>query len=648
MLRLFVLFFLVGMVGSVAAFAQPAPVPVLWQGTAGGNGFDYARAALIATDGSLVLAGETRSSRLEAVDRGGRLDADVLLAKVNSKGKLLWQATYGGTYTEIGHAIVQTPEGGYLIAGETNSKSYTNGLQDFYLVRTNLLGKVLWERAYGGPGKDIAKAAVALPDGGYLVAGESGEPGNDVKSNRGAQDAWVIRVDKEGHLLWEINYGGRGNDNFANAVLADNTSVILVGSTDSQEFDAAGNHGRTDVFVLKINLADGRVIWKRTFGGTQNDEGYGLCKTADGQFLLAGTSFSADGNVAKNYGLGDVWVVKFNKVGEITWERTYGGKHSEGANAVQPTYDGYFLVAGTTSSSDGLVTDYKGRYDGWVLKIDARGDLQWQRTAGGSAKDEFLDIVETPSGDYAAIGYTSSTDGDLVGAYTRGGSDAYAVGLTNPDQDNRIKSLTPTVLAGYVRDKTTGKFVKAEIALVDNKGGKTIYSSKSDTTFGIYQLIAPDVEQLSVGVFAEGYFYTSVDLFVAPGERYGEIRQDWELEPLRVDSVINLQAIQFEAGSSHFLPGSYRHLNNLVDFLRLNPGLRVRISGHTDGVGSPTGKEALSRRRALAVMSYLMQKGIPNNRLETAGYGMSKPLVSPEVTEEDRAKNRRVEVEILR
>ncbi len=629
--------------------AQTNRPPILWQSCAGGNGQDKAKAFVNTTDGAFLVVGETRSSVIEGTDRSldseiPRIDADIMAVKMNAKGRVLWKQLYGGSYAESADDVILTEEGGYLIVGETNSKEYSHGDRDMFVVRTDKLGKVLWAKGYGGTGNDAAHSAVQLPNGDFIIAGETGSMDGDVTYNRGGVDAWAIRITKDGDLVWEKNYGGRGNDLFQKVVLADDNSVIFMGATDSDDADAKGNHGRTDIFLVRAYLNNG-PMWSKLIGGSQNEEAYDLIKTPSGDFMLAGTTFSNDGDVDTLRGLGDVWVVNFNKVGAINWEQTYGGSRAEGANGITRCFDGNYLVTGTTSSDDGQITGpYYGKYDGWVMKINAKGDFIWERNLGGGSKEEFHDVHEAPSGDYVVCGYTNSFGDDLIGVQRDKGNDMWLVGLTDPDDPQNTKSLAPTVLMGYVKDSLTGEYIEAEIALMNNQTASTIYSSKSDTTYGIYQLIAPDKLELSVGAYAEGYVFKYKNLFITPQERYGEIRLDWELVPLLKDreQKLTFYNINFETGSAKLLDESRVELNKIAQFLNTNPQLHVRVEGHTDSTGAAETKVKLSKMRSNHVRLYLAQKGVDKERVTTVGWGQKKPL-GPEDTPENRARNRRVE-----
>jgi len=625
--------------------------PIDWQGIAGGNNTEHFRDAVPTTDGAYLCVGYTRSDELGPVKRSSnglpRVDSDFYIVKVSQTGRILWQKMAGGSYTEEANAVARTLEGGYIVVGHTNSPDRTNGQKDFYIVRMDKLGTVLWEAHYGGGGNDEATCVVPLPDGGFIVGGYTTSDNGDITANRGGADGWVIRLDRDGKLIWERNYGGGLNDFFNAATLADDFSVILVGSSDSRDYDAVGNHGKTDILVVKINLSN-KILWHKMLGGSQNDEGYDIARMDRKRFVLCGTTFSNDFDIAANKGTGDFWVVNFDEKGKVLWEATYGGTQNEGANALTVLSAGGLLVGGTTSSADGQVVQYKALYDGWLLKLDEQGNLIWSRGLGGSQKEEFNAVLETPSGDYLGIGYTGSNDFDLIGVPRYKQSDAWLVAVRDPDQPNRVRSLAPTVLMGYVRDTTGGDsvFVEAEVVLVDDQNNRQLYQAKSDDEYGIYQLYLPDTQRLSVGVFAEGYFFISEPLNITRRQRYGEIRRDFYLQRIQKGARIQLHNILFDTGSDNLRPESRAELQRVADFLNRQPSVRLEIRGHTDSTGRAETKELLSELRAKQVKIYLMGLGISPTRLEFVGMGMKDPL-GPEDSEYARQLNRRVELVIL-
>ncbi|HEX5316487.1 MAG TPA: T9SS C-terminal target domain-containing protein, partial [Candidatus Kapabacteria bacterium] len=176
-------------------------------------------------------------------------------------------------------------------------------------------------------------------------------------------------------------------------------------------------------------LAQPGVLWHRCFGGTKGDECNAMVRTLDNGFALAGSATSTDGDVSGNHGASDAWLVKLDSNGEIQWQKCFGGTADEEFRSIIQTTDGGFAMAGRTSSTDGQVSGNHGNYDGWVVKVDNTGAIQWQKCLGGSSGDEIFSIIQTSDGGFAVCGQTNSTDGDVSGSHGANNSDAWVVKL---------------------------------------------------------------------------------------------------------------------------------------------------------------------------------------------------------------------------
>jgi outer membrane protein OmpA-like peptidoglycan-associated protein len=623
---------------------------ILWQSCYGGSALDNAYAYDIANDGSYVLVGTTRSYDLEGVTKENS-DADMLVVKMNSKGRVLWKKVIGGTFNEEARAVKTTRDGGFLIAGWTDSREYTGGdrKKDVFVVRLDAVGNLLWNKAYGGPGNESARALVLLPDGGCIIGGETASNSGDVSGLKGGSDAWALRLDAQGGLVWQKTFGGAGNENFTALTLTPEQHIVAVGPTDSVNEDlmAIPNRGKTDVFVVCFNT-NGRVQWKNAYGGNSFDEPYAVTVTLDSLLVVAGTTFSTQGDIVASHGKADVFLLTLTPTGVRLRADAYGGSGDDGANSVAFCYDGQLLVAATSGSRDQHLKANRGGIDSWVFKVNARREITWGKSFGGSKDEQCSAALEIPGGDYVALGFTASEDGDLQNIHKYGANDFWAVALQDPNSSSRnVISLTPTTVIGYITDKRTRKFLRAEVQLIDNARNEKITSVYSDTLFGIYQLFLPDTDLTSIGAFAEGYLFYTQNIRISPGQRYSEIRLDIELEPIAKGKSLNLYNIHFDIGKATLRPDSRPELDRIITFLRQNPTTVVRLNGHTDDTGDKSTKVTLSQMRADEVKRYIIEKGkIAHTRLLTKGWGMDKPLV-PNDSEENRQKNRRVEFEII-
>jgi hypothetical protein len=246
------------------------------------------------------------------------------------------------------------------VAGWT--ESFGASRKDVWVVKLDGRGNVQWQKTYGGPGEDEARAIVPTSDGGYVMAGRTGSFG------AGADDVWVVKLDGRGNVQWQKTYGGSGND-YAYAIApTGDGGYVVVGRTGS--FGA----GADDVWVLKLD-GQGDVQWQKTYGGSGNDYAYAIAPTGDGGYVVVGQTFSfGDGYY-------DVWVLKLDAQGDAQWQKTYGATSGDGAYAIAPTSDGNYVVAGETQS-------FEGKWDVWVLKLGADGSIrgcQWDLVRDSTA-----------------------------------------------------------------------------------------------------------------------------------------------------------------------------------------------------------------------------------------------------------------------
>jgi parallel beta-helix repeat protein len=291
-----------------------------------------------------------------------------------------WNRTYGGTADDIAFSLVNTNDGGYAIAGWTNS--FGAGNRDFLLVKTDAAGNMQWSQTYGGIGDEIAYDLIQTGDGGYLLVGYTDSFG------AGDYDFWLVKTDAEGNMQWNQTYGGTDDDGAQHILQTSNGEYAVVGWTNS--FGA----GDYDFWLVKID-AIGIMLWNKTYGGIGDDEAFHLVLTQDGGYAIAGaTNFFGAGDY-------DFWLVKTDADGNMQWNQTYGGANDDCAYALVQTDDGGYVIAG-------YATSFACGWDFWAVKVDADGNMQWNQTYGGNENDLLRDLVQTVDGGYAFAGITWS------------------------------------------------------------------------------------------------------------------------------------------------------------------------------------------------------------------------------------------------
>ena len=217
-------------------------------------------------------------------------------------------------------------------------------------------------------------------------------------------------------------FGGTGTDYLNNVIQTNDGGYLAVGYTNSNNGDIPVNHGQYDGWITKVD-SNGNKVWSKTFGGSDYDCFYSIIQTSDGGYLAVGHTLSFDGDISGNYAGSDGWIIKIDSNGNIEWSICFGGSKSDFLYSVIQTSDGGYLAVGYTSSNDGDISDNHGALDGWLIKIDANGNTEWSKCFGGSNIESFYNIIQTSDGGYLAVGYTDSNDGDISGNH--GGHDGW-------------------------------------------------------------------------------------------------------------------------------------------------------------------------------------------------------------------------------
>lgn len=314
-----------------------------WEGVYyGGCGARWAKSIQQTHDNGYVVGASADMACI------GNLDARIL--KLDSGGGLEWDIIMGGGNAEGMKSVRQTGAGGYIAAGSTASKGA--GGHNAWVIKLHASGTVVWDKAFGQNKADWADSIRELSDGGYVVSGEKNLSGVSTFNS----DAWVLRLDSDGNVIWELALGGGGRHAAHSALPTEDGGYIVAGYTESQ-----GAGGR-DVWILRLSPG-GELEWDKTYGGTEYEEAYSIEPTTDGGYVAAGYRDHEGGWDP------DAWILKLSSGGELEWEREYGGSAPDKAYSIQQTTDDGFVVAGVTESKGA------GNSDVWVLKLDPAGNV---------------------------------------------------------------------------------------------------------------------------------------------------------------------------------------------------------------------------------------------------------------------------------
>lgn len=329
-----------------------------------------------------------------------------------------WKKNYGGTAQDQAFSIQQTTDGGYITAGWTSSVNgnITNnhGESDFWVVKLKKTGALEWEKSLGGSQGENANTIKQTSDGGYIVVGWSESSDGDLTTNHGDFDLWIVKLDNLGNIQWQKSFGGSDWDEGRDVTQTSDGGYIVAGLTYSNDGDIVGHHGGSDFWILKLD-SDGNLQWQRLLGGSYDEEANSIQQTLDGGYIVTGPSDSVNGDLTPSFEDGNYWVVKLNSAGNIEWQKTYGGDFWDESKSIQQTFDGGYIVAGISTSTNRQVVGNHGAADAWILKLSPTGGIQWKTCLGGSSYEDVGTIRTTNDGGYILGGSSYSNNGDVSG-----------------------------------------------------------------------------------------------------------------------------------------------------------------------------------------------------------------------------------------
>lgn len=335
--------------------------------------------------------------------------------------QIMWQKTIGGSGDDFMYPNYPTADGGFIVGGISNSgiggekSESTYGGTDYWIVKLDARRNIMWQKTIGGSGNDNLYDIKATNDGGYILGGysNSGISGLKTEGSFGADDVWIVKIDSIGNIEWQKTIGGSAVDWLATiAVTTDGGYFLGAYSTSSisglKTENAVGGY---DYWAIKIDSI-GNIQWQNTIGGTLDDEVDRVLQTFDGGYLVAGSSWSnISGDKSENsYGSVDDWFVKLDTAGNIVWQKTIGGSGREYPPVIKQTADsGFVYGVSSYSGASGLKTDFnRGIVDYWVVKLDKTANIEWQKTFGGSQEDLFTSVDITTDGGYIICGNSKS------------------------------------------------------------------------------------------------------------------------------------------------------------------------------------------------------------------------------------------------
>lgn len=362
-----------------------------WQKCLGGTSFEKANCIKQTIDGGYIITGETNSNDGNVIGfhNGG---PDIWVVKLTTSGNIEWQNCLGGTNYEISSSIQQTSDGGYIISGQTDSNNGdVSGFHgtagtlafDFWIIKLSQNGSIEWQKCLGGTIIEKAQSIQQTLDGGYIVAGATNSNNGDVSGNHGLDDFWIVKLSGAGNIEWQKCLGGSSYESAVSISQTIDEGYVIAGATQSNNGDVSGNHGGWDFWIVKLNTL-GNIEWQKCLGGSNSESPSSILQTPEGGYIIAGYTNSNNGNVTGNHGVSDFWVLKMNTLGSLQWQKCYGGSSNDVASSIYQIADGSYYISGYTSSNNGDISGNHGNSDFWVVKLAStqkiKAEKQWDKS----------------------------------------------------------------------------------------------------------------------------------------------------------------------------------------------------------------------------------------------------------------------------
>jgi gliding motility-associated-like protein len=535
-------------------FAQPARD---WDKTFGGSNWEELHLVTPTPDGGFLLAGNLTGAGLDVSQPvyGGN---DIWLVKTDKYGSKQWDKVYGGNKEDKIWAILPLPNGEYLLGGTSSSDSSGNkttrnlGGEDFWLIKITSDGIKLWEKTLGGAQEDQLFVLQAFPDNNWLLAGytNSGISGTKTSDSLGVYDAWAMKMDTEGNVLWQQLYGGSKLDNIYDAVPTADGGFLLGGSSASgiTSTKTENCRGLADYWVIKID-EDGFQEWDARYGGNNVDQLEEILPLKDGGYLLAGASLSnaSYDHYAPGRGGFDYWLIKIDAKGKQIWDKTFGGSSFDGPNKAIETPSGTIFIGGTSDSpaNGNKKSQNLGGYDFWLLYLDANGNQIWDKTYGGADYDAMTDIILTDNSSLLLAGHSESPALGMKSEDSRGKNDFWLMKTfcnvtVDLPSDYNVCRNSPLLTSASPEN-----CLNNECAFIWSNGGtemQNTFTADTDQTINVFV-------QDKNGCFARDF--AQISLRASPNVFLGNDTTMFEDDILEIDLTQNDADFQWSDGSNH-------------------------------------------------------------------------------------------------
>jgi hypothetical protein len=397
---------------TIVVFVSQSSAVITFERRYGGSDDDVGCCVTQTTDGGYAIAGHTRSYGAGALD--------FYFIKTDSLGDILWTHTYGGIYTDSCFAMIRSSDGGYVLVGQTRSYG-VGGAGDVYIIKIDSLGDSLWAKTYGGTEHDTGKDVVETSDGGYLIGGTTYSMGAN-------SQMYLLRLDAQGDTSWTRTYGGVNYEGGSSVVETHDRCCLIAGH--SRSFSPGGDD--YDIYLAKTDSL-GNTIWEQTFGNWGDNFCFSAIQTADSGFLVAGLNRYPQGFLYTDL----TTINKTTSTGDSLWGHQLSG---EMGYDVKQTVDGGYIVTGVFTDSAEVYAH--------LIKTDSLGNTIWAQNHGGPSLETWdlgLAVEQTNDGGYIVAGYTilhplsiDERDVYLLKADTNGTLNVAESNQLDLDKDNML------------------------------------------------------------------------------------------------------------------------------------------------------------------------------------------------------------------
>ncbi len=386
------------------------------QNVFGGTGDDQIFDLIPRANGFYGL-GYSTSANLDIPDNFG--DKDFLLCSFSEEMDLQWVNNFGGPGEDWGRVLLETNDGNLIMGGTTRAAgdqvSAAFGELDIWLLGINADGNILFDLTLGGTADDLLTDLVQMPNGDFLITGVISE--NQEQEgilNRGETDIYLARINAQGELLWQKGFGSSENDSGRALWVLEDGTFYLCGGVAANDFEIENHVSATDTWIAHLD-ADGNIMSQATFGANKKDTPTDLIRLENGDIFICGETFSDEG-MPRYHSSGDAFIMHINEAFELIKMNAYGGSSFDSPFEILQNPSGNLILGGLTQSFDGDIGFSYPSIDAWLMEIETGGLIKWSRAFGGSLFESIHAITENSSGQLVAAGYTDSQDGDVIRA----------------------------------------------------------------------------------------------------------------------------------------------------------------------------------------------------------------------------------------